>query len=191
MAGKLFVVSAPSGAGKTSLVNSVLGQLNPPYNIERLKTYTSRAPRPGEKNGKDYHFVSSEQFTQLIDQNFFLEWSTAYGAYYGSPRFALNLIQEGFSYIAILDRLGAQRVIEQFCDAVLIWVSVPNIETLVDRLRDRRTEKAEEIAYRMRQAEKEMAQEKQDKLYNYHILNEKFDQAVHMLKEVVLKQLEM
>ena len=86
MAGKLFLLSAPSGCGKTMLVTQIINDLQPTCQIKRVITYTSRPVRPRELSGVDYHFLSAQEFQERITQNFFLEWSCAYDHYYGTPR---------------------------------------------------------------------------------------------------------
>src|SRR5579862_9920541 len=110
MAGRLFLVSAPSGGGKTTLVNAAIASLSREHSIKRLITYTSRSPRTGDVHGVDYHFVTPAEFQTLIEQEFFLEWSAAYGTFYGTPKEVLRDIAQGLSYIAIVDRAGAQAI---------------------------------------------------------------------------------
>src|SRR5581483_10666268 len=110
--GVLFIVSAPSGAGKTTLVNAALGSLKSSHAIERVITYTSRMPREGEIPGVDYHFISELEFQSRIKDGFFLEWSGAYGTYYGTPRGLLEDLEKGHHRILIPDRNGAQKILE-------------------------------------------------------------------------------
>lgn len=188
MVGKLFIVSASSGAGKTTLVNTVLQRIQPLYDVNRLVTYTTRAPRPGEVNGVDYHFVTVAVFESRIAQGFFLEWSNAYGAYYGSPYSITGELPQGKSYIAILDRAGAQQALSKFSELVLIWIYT-DIVSLRDRLTQRKTETEEQIEYRIRLAKKEIEEESLKKLYNFHIHNDDFDRAIEELEAVITSQL--
>src|SRR5437879_4794715 len=107
MIGKLFVISASSGAGKTTLVTAIITHMGGHVNLERVVTYTTRTPAPGDVPGVDYHFVTPAQFQEKIAAGFFMEWSTAYGHYYGSPRSVLDEVAAGNSRILILDRAGA------------------------------------------------------------------------------------
>ncbi|MDP3889405.1 MAG: guanylate kinase [bacterium] len=182
MPGKLFIVSAPSGAGKTTLVNAVLGKLKLEYPIDRVITYTTKKARVGEQDGRDYHFISPIEFERRIKQNFFLEWSTAYNAYYGSPRQVLNDIQTGQSYILIIDRMGAEQVIKHTNDVVLVWIYTTNLQDIHQRLMGRATESPEVIQARINQAQKEIIREQKQPLYQYHLCNDDFDQAVHNLE---------
>ena len=135
-AGKLFVISAPSGTGKTTLTRNVLARVQPEHDISRVVTYTSRTPRLEEKADVDYHFISEPEFAEKAAQNFFLEWSRAYGAYYGSPLSALENLACGMSLIMILDLAGALNVIQRY-DPVSIWISPPGIDVLRERLNKR------------------------------------------------------
>src|SRR5580704_16364804 len=137
--GKLFIVSAPSGAGKTSLVNELVVRTGKRHNLSRLVTYTSREPRKGEVPGQDYHFIGQGDFEAKIREGYFLEWVNALGSYYGTGVSVLNHIASGKSGVLVLDRPGARRVYEQF-PAVLIWLTVPNLESLKQRLTLRGTE---------------------------------------------------
>src|SRR3990167_6495680 len=103
MIGKIFIISAPSGAGKSTLVAATLANLEKEWPIERVVTYTSKNPRNNEVPGQDYHFIKVDEFERRIKQGFFLEWSNAYGTYYGSPRSIVNQVANGYSYIGIID----------------------------------------------------------------------------------------
>lgn len=184
MSGKLFIVSASSGAGKTTLVNTVLQRIQPLYEVNRVLTYTTRSPRLGEIDGVDYHFVTVAAFESLISQDFFLEWSRAYGAYYGSPSSIIGELSQGKSYIAVLDRAGAQQALSKFSELVLIWIYT-DIVSLRDRLIQRKTESDEQIEYRIQLAEKEIEEESLKKMYNFHIHNDDFNRAIEELEAVI------
>ena len=134
--GNLFIVSAPSGAGKTSLVSKALELLSD-KSISRAITYTTKNPRKGEMHGKDYYFISKAEFEEKIQQDYFLEYSTAYGYYYGTPRSYIYDIESGHSYIMIIDRAGAQQITKQFDKAILIWICVKDLQTLKARFQKR------------------------------------------------------
>ena len=187
--GKLFIVSAPSGAGKTTLVNAVIKWVCPKNPIKRVITYTSKIARRGEQNERDYHFLSSTEFEQKIKDGFFLEYSIAYGAYYGSPRSVLDEIKQGKSFILIIDRIGAKQVVKQTKCEVLIWIYPPSIEVLKQRLEYRATENSEQIQKRIVQAQKEIAQETSQKLYTYHVKNDVFEKAVQKLEAIIINEL--
>jgi len=175
--GKLFVVSAPSGSGKTCLVNEVLKACGQKVFLKRAITYTTRPPREGEVDGEHYHFISVEKFKEKIDQGSFLEWSTWYDHYYGSPVSLVKDIQEGKSFVAILDRSGAKDVFKAYKDACLIWIEPPSIEVLKERLVKRGEDSDATIENRLRKAAIEIAQEKDEQFYAYHIVNDDYETA--------------
>jgi guanylate kinase len=187
--GVLFVISAPSGAGKTSVVEETVKRIGQLYNLKRAITYTTKRPRIGDIEGADYYFIDQQEFFHKISQNFFIEWSTAYGNYYGSARSLLQEIKEGASYIIILDRQGAQAVKQAYPEAVLVWMTVPSIETLRERLRTRGTENTEEIEKRLRIAAEELRDEEKKHQYAYTIVNDSFDRSVAELEQIVKKEL--
>ena len=181
--GKLFVISAPSGSGKTSLINKVLEDFKEKYSLSRTITYTTRPPREKEIDGQHYHFISVDEFKEKIDQNFFIEWSTWYDYHYGSPVSTLKAIQEGKSYIMILDRLGAKDVLQTYPQTILIWIEPPSIEELEKRLLARGDSEGI-IQNRLRKAAVEMQQEKDEQSYEYHIINDDFQTAIVELKRI-------
>ncbi len=187
--GKLFIISAPSGAGKTTLVNELLQRVAPRYSIERVVTYTSKPARVGERDGYDFHFVSPQNFEQRIKDGFFLEYSTAYEAYYGTPRSILHDMQQGKSYLLIIDRVGAQQILEQVKEVVSIWIYTKNSGVLKKRLEKRAREDSDQIKRRLDRAHIEMAQEQESRLYHYHILNDDFDKAATGLEGIVVDEL--
>lgn len=189
--GTLFIVSAPSGAGKTSLVSALLAQ-NPFKNtLSCVITYTTRLPRLGEVNGRDYHFIKEAEFLRLIEKGFFAEWSTAYGTYYGTPVSVIEDLAQGHSLILILDRAGARSMLNIVPDAVLIWIAPPSIEALASRLRVRGTENEAQIKRRIALAREEMAQEAQNPLYTHHIVNDSFENSLNSLKKIVFYALKL
>jgi guanylate kinase len=190
--GKLFVVSAPSGAGKTTLVSEVIRRLEKVCPIARVVTYTTKPARPGEeRHGIDYHYLTPQEFQEKIAQGFFLEWSGAYGHYYGSPRSLLDDITQGHSRIIILDRAGAQEIKRHYPPAVMIWIYTKDTAVLQDRLarRGRGEDGADQIARRLAIACKEIEQEAQAPLYKYHVLNDCFQTALSDFEVVIKKEL--
>lgn len=189
MAGKIFVISAPSGAGKSTLVKALLEEIRPHHPIKQVITYTSRQPRGTERDGYDYHFLTEPEFENRIAQGFFIEWSCAYGTYYGSPRSIMDDCRDGMSSLLIIDRVGAEQVKVQIPDAILIWIDVPNIGVLRERLVARGTENEEQIERRLKRAEIEMGLEFQKPLYRHHILNDDFSSAFLKLMQIFALEL--
>lgn len=185
MSGKLFVISAPSGAGKTTLVRYGVERLRESHAISRVVTYTTKVPREGEaQQGVDYYFLSQADFEKKIGENFFIEWSCAYGDYYGSPNSIVNRMAEGHSCVLIVDRAGASRIKEQIPEAVLVWIYTPSLEVLKQRLIKRGGESPEQIARRLELAMSEIEQELVCPVYNFHVLNEDFCESLEKLCEI-------
>lgn len=189
MAGKLFIISAPSGAGKTTLVNAVIERYGLHYDLERVITYTSKKPRTTEQHGRDYHFVSPIEFEQKIRQGFFMEWSGAYEAYYGSPRDVLNWLTRGKSFILIIDRFGAEQILKMHPAAVSIWVYTRSIDELQARLVNRNTETTDHIERRLARAKNEILAEIHEPMYKYHVLNHDFEVAVDKIFTIIKREL--
>lgn len=182
MSGKLFIISAPSGAGKSTLVKHVLQRMQQSYEIERVVTYTTKKPRKGESvDGQDFNFISQSEFEHKITQGYFIEWSNAYGNYYGSPRSILQRMTMGQSLILILDRTGAQQIKQKVPKAIMIWIYTSSIDVLRGRLGARGGETREQIEYRLRLAQQEIEEEDQSPRYQFHILNDDFYDSLEQL----------
>lgn len=189
--GKLFLVSACSGAGKTSLVTQLVADLGPTHGLERVITYTTKQKRECEVNGVDYHFLAHEEFEDRLSQGFFLEWSTAYGTYYGSPRHVVDEIKSGGgSRVLIIDRVGAEKALLAVPDAVSIWLYTKNEEELRNRLISRGSDSIESIEQRLVLAKQEIDKEKKSPLYKHHILNDNFVVALKELKHIIESELD-
>jgi guanylate kinase len=175
--GKLFVVSAPSGGGKTSLTRAAverLAQFNHPAAIS--VSYTTRAPRPGEQDGVHYHFVSPARFEQMIGRGEFLEHAQVFGQRYGTGSKATEaLLANGNDVILDIDWQGGRQVREHAPDAVSVFILPPSREELERRLRGRGQDSDAVIARRMAQAKDEMAHCRE---YEHLIVNQDFEQAL-------------
>jgi guanylate kinase len=190
MPGKLFVISAPSGAGKTTLVTALINDIGKSHVLERVVTYTSKSPRPAEVNGVDYHFITPQEFERRIAAGFFLEWSTAYGTYYGTPASIREGLNKGTSYIIILDRVGAQALTQLYKDVVLMWIEVSSLAILEERLKERGQDTPEQIARRLVLAQKEIESEKLTPFFHYHVMNSVFEDAYKIVKSLVCNELQ-
>ncbi|QVM91360.1 guanylate kinase [Pseudomonas entomophila] len=177
--GTLYIVSAPSGAGKTSLVTALIKD-DPRVSVS--VSHTTRNKRPGEEHGVNYHFVSHDEFKALIDRNDFLEHAEVFGNFYGTSRSALQeVLDKGNDLILEIDWQGARQVRELMPQARSVFILPPSQEALRQRLDNRGQDSEEIIAGRMKEAVSEM--EHYDE-YEYVIINDNFDTALEELKAV-------
>ncbi len=175
--GKLFIVSAPSGGGKTSLTRALLPMLKA-RGIEAMisVSYTTRAPRSGEQDGVHYHFVDEARFVGMIDSGDFLEHAHVFGRRYGTGRErTAALLAQGVYVILDIDWQGARQVRKQLPQAESIFILPPSLAELERRLRDRSQDDDATIQARMREAQSEMSHYDE---YGYLVVNEHFDQAL-------------
>jgi len=187
--GKLFIISGPSGTGKSTLVREVIKRLNPKIAIERVVTYTARPPREGEVDGKDYHFVSHDEFKAKRKDGFFLEDTLFADKPYATPASVLDDLKLGKHCIVVPDKYGAKEMHKIVSDAVLIWVIPPNVEILKQRLCARNTETHEQMEKRLKIAKNELAEEDKNRDYKYHLVNDVFDRAVAELELIIKDEL--
>lgn len=179
MSGQLFIVAAPSGAGKTTLVRLLLEQ-DP---VRLSVSHTTRAPRAGEVDGEAYHFVSVEQFKAMIAADAFLEWAEVHGNFYGTSKAGIRSeLDAGRDVLLEIDWQGAQQVRQVFPDAVGIFILPPSMEALTERLTGRGTDAAEVIARRLAAAQAEMRHVGE---FDYVIINDRLQQALVDLQSVV------
>jgi len=178
--GRLFVVSGPSGVGKGTVVAEVMKRFP---NLKRAVTYTTRQQRQGEISGKDYRFVTREEFERLKEQGAFLEWAEVYGNFYGSPKQEVEqLLSRGCHVVLVLDVQGALAVKRQIPEAVLIFLEPPSLDELRRRLETRGTEPPELIERRIAKAKWEMEQASK---FDHIILNDKLEEAVEELVKLM------
>ena len=151
--GNLFILSAPSGAGKSSLISALL---NKHSDMKVSVSHTTRSPRPGEENGMHYHFVSVEEFKTLIDKNDFFEWAQVFDNYYGTSKKAIETqLDAGIDVFLDIDWQGAQQIRNLVDDVETIFILPPSKEELESRLNNRGQDSAEVIAGRMAKAQSE------------------------------------
>jgi guanylate kinase len=181
MPGNLFIISAPSGAGKTSLVHALL-DINP--HIDLSVSYTTRGPRPGELNGKDYHFVCRDEFLDMAKRGEFLESAEVYGNLYGtSQTWISQQTAKGRDILLEIDWQGAAQVRRLFPDSISIFILPPSFEALEQRLKGRGKDKEDVIARRIAAAREDVAHIAE---FDYVIINDNLDEALRELNAVVL-----
>ncbi len=178
--GRLYVVAAPSGAGKTSLVKALMAR------EPRLRfsvSYTTRQPRPNEVDGRDYHFVSQSRFEDMIAGNEFLEHARVFDNYYGTGLAAVQTALDGGELLLLeIDWQGARQVRARLPAARSIFILPPTRRALEDRLRGRSTDSAEVIARRLKDAAHDITHWTE---FDYVVINDQFDQALADLHEIV------
>lgn len=178
--GTLYIISAPSGGGKTSLVNALLESV---ANLEVSISHTTRFPRPGEKNNIDYHFVTENAFEKLIAKKTFLEHAKVFGNYYGTSRvWVEKKLKAGIDIILEIDWQGARQIRSMMPDVIGIFILPPSWQVLERRLRQRAQDEKNVIAKRMAQAHDEVAHYHE---YDYLVVNDNFAKALADLSAII------
>jgi guanylate kinase len=180
--GHIFVVSAPSGAGKTTIVKSILKDIP---ELAFSISATTRRKRENERDGFDYHFISEEAFRKKIEENGFVEWEKFYDYYYGTPKgFIDDKINSGISVLLEVDVKGALSIKTIYPDAILIYIYPPSFEVLVERLKNRRTEDETDFKKRVERAKMELSHK--DK-FDYLVVNNDLNIAISQVKSLIKK----
>jgi guanylate kinase len=178
--GRLFVIAAPSGAGKTSLVKALL-QRKPELHVSI--SYTTRKMRPTEEDGREYHFISVADFQQLVDRGLLLEFAQVFDNHYGTGRRPVEAeLAQGNNVILEIDWQGAQQVRRALPECVTIFILPPSRQSLEERLRNRRTDSEEVIARRLRDAVGDMSHWNE---FDYVVVNDDFEKAVNDLVSII------
>jgi guanylate kinase len=181
--GLVFVISAPSGAGKTTLVRRVM-ELIPGLHFS--VSYTTRSPRANEREGEDYYFVSPSLFQKMLERNEFLEWAEVLGNLYGTAFASIkNLAFKGIDLILDIDTQGAKKVMEKVDQTVLIYILPPSLEVLRERLVKRGLDSPEMIRYRLASARRDI---EEAHWYHYLIVNERIEDAIDKLKAIIIAE---
>jgi guanylate kinase len=181
--GLIFIISAPSGTGKTTLVREVIQQLP---GLQFSVSFTTRLPRPNEKEGEDYHFVSHSFFQKMVEKNEFLEWAEVLGNRYGTPRPDLKKLKsEGIDFILDIDTQGAKKVMKEIDQPVLIYLLPPSLKVLRERLINRGVDSLEMVKFRLSNARRDM-----EEAYGYHyvIINDSIEDAIEKLKSIIIAE---
>lgn len=181
--GKLFVITAPSGAGKTSLINALLEE-DPALKLSI--SYTTRPPRRGEKNGREYHFVDEPTFLAMRGRGEFLESAEVHGNRYGTSKKVIHdALERGEDLVLEIDWQGAQQVRALYPDAVGVFILPPSFDELERRMRGRDQDSEDVIRRRLKNAREELAHQDE---FNYRIINKDFDVAQRELAEIIRKE---
>ncbi|CAM2970794.1 guanylate kinase [Legionella worsleiensis] len=179
--GNLYIVAAPSGGGKTSLVRHLIANLN---DIEVSISHTTRPMRPGEQDGVDYFFVNEPEFVAMIEDNAFIEHAKVYNHFYGTSVAQITRrLQQGIDIVLDIDWQGAQQIRHTFPDAVSIFIVPPSLEELKNRLMNRRQDNDEVISERMIKAQDELSHYPE---FDYLIVNDTFEHAAMDLRTIVM-----
>ena len=181
--GLVFVISAPSGTGKTTLVRGVMEQLP---DLHFSISYTTRSPRANEREGEDYYFVSPPLFQKMVERDEFLEWAEVLGNRYGTAFASIkNLAFKGIDLILDIDTQGAKKVMEKVDQTVLIYILPPSLKVLRERLVKRGLDSLEMIRYRLANARKNI---EEAHWYHYLIVNERIEDAIDKLKAIIIAE---
>ena len=181
--GLIFVISAPSGAGKTTICREFL-KVAP--RVRFSVSSTTRKPRRGEVEGRDYHFVSEEQFREGIAQGEFIEWEINYGNLYGTSKGHITgFLEEGYDMLFDVDTRGAKNLKTLYPDAVFVFILPPSMDALKERLGKRGSERGEPLAARLERAMQEMAENKR---YDYVIFNDTIQASVDILRSIYIAE---
>ena len=179
--GNLFILSAPSGAGKSSLIGALLKKHG---DMKVSVSHTTRSPRPGEENGVHYHFVSVNEFKALIEKNDFFEWAQVFDNFYGTSKQAIeSQLAAGIDVFLDIDWQGAQQIRKLVDDVETIFILPPSKEELESRLNNRGQDSAEVIAGRMAKAQSETSHYNE---YDYVVVNDDFDTALTEIETIVM-----
>ena len=181
--GLLFIVSAPSGAGKTSLCKGIIKQVP---NLAYSVSFTTRPPRPGEIHGQDYFFVDVPTFQAHIDKNDFIEWSEVHGNLYGTSReLLMSQTERGMDVLLDIDSQGAMTLKKKHGEGVYIYILPPSFDVLRQRLMERKSDAPEEITRRLQRAREEIWSYRQ---YYYLVVNREYGDAIKELEAVILAE---
>lgn len=181
--GQMFVVSGPSGVGKTVLCNYIVEKFKPKV-VYSIST-TSRSPRGGEKDGQEYNFCTPSEFEAAIEKNAFAEWAYVHGNYYGTPRkFLTDNVEAGRHVILNIDVQGGMKIHQEYPKAVMIFIMPPSFEELENRIRGRNMDSEESLQKRLVNAKKEIGFSKN---YEYCLVNDNLNEAKSKLEQIFLE----
>jgi guanylate kinase len=178
--GLLIVLSAPSGGGKTTIAHALLRK---DKNIVRSISCTTREPRKGEKNGKDYFFTTADQFKAMVRKKTFLEWAKVHRCFYGTPgHWVEGQLNKGKDVLFVIDVQGGKTIKHKVQDSVLIFVKPPSFKVLKERLLGRQSEDAKALKVRLKDA---LWETKEGKHYDYQVINDRLAEAVSLVLKII------
>lgn len=181
--GSIFIVSAPSGTGKSTICKEIIKQIP---DLKFSISYTTRAKRKGEVNGVDYFFISESDFDKKLKENFFIEWADVYGKKYGtSADFIKKTISEGQDILLEIDVQGARNIKNIFEGAIAIFILPPSIQELEKRMKHRNENNESDMALRLRNARDEIMK---STFYDYIVINDDLDSAVEKVKSIIIAE---
>lgn len=181
--GLVFIISAPSGTGKTTLIQKVMEGLG---GLRFSVSYTTRAPRANERDGVDYHFVTPGLFHEMVQRGQFLEWAEVLGHYYGTPMVDEKALEsEGVDLILDIDTQGAKKAKERLERAILVFLLPPSLEILRERLIGRGLDSMETIQFRLFHAKRDI---EEAHWYHYIIVNKSVEESVERLKSIIVSE---
>ena len=181
MKGKLIAVSGPSGVGKGTIVKTIIKKRE---DVVESVSCTTRAPRKGEVHGREYFFLSQEEFARRIAENDFLEYDEHFGNYYGTPKSFVRQALKDKSVIMEIDVVGALNAKKEFPECILVMVAPPSLDELKRRLKGRNSETDEQIENRLARLEYELSHSDE---YDYVIVNDKLENAIQQLEDIIDK----
>lgn len=185
--GKIFILSGPSGSGKTSIHERILISSRLNRKIVRSVSMTTRDKRPGERQGRDYFFVTKKMFEYKVRAGHMLEWAKVFRHYYGTPaKYVRDILSSGKSVLLCIDVQGARQIMKKYPDAIALFVKAPSLGELQKRLSKRSTETSKDLGIRLDVAKKEL---KQAKNYDVVIINDKLSKACQQAEQYILTQL--
>jgi guanylate kinase len=181
--GHIFVITAPSGAGKTTLCQALV---NDTPTLRYTISYTTRQPRKGEVTGSHYHFVKKENFEGMVKQELFAEWAEVYGNYYGTlVKDIESLNRNGYDVLMDIDTKGAMQIKHKFKDAVLIFICPPSLSVLEKRLFERGTDSLDVVEKRLEKVYDELGYLSE---FDYMIVNDELNRALNELKSIIIAE---
>lgn len=182
--GKIIVISAPSGTGKTTICKRILKKVK---GVKYSVSTTTRPKRWDEKEGRSYFFVSEKEFKEMIKKNYFIEWQKVHNYYYGtSKEFVEKTINSGYNCLLDIDVKGGTELKKKYPDGIFIFLQPPSWDELLKRLRSRGTESEKELDIRLKNAKKELLYKR---YYNHVVINDKLDETVNKIVEILKKNL--